>query len=267
VPKARRYPHGIQLDSWTLSEFQNSCKEVVLKDVKKQDLVDFVAYMKDRELADRTISNRLVDVVTFLRWNGIENVKLSHKYTDKIVKTYHPDDLKLLFCACAPEEWLVFQFFLTTGAREQEVMHACWRDIDFKDGVYTIRDHPQWDFATKDHAEREIPLPSYMIEKLKAHTRTSELIFPTKQGLPNGHFLRILKDVAKRAGVNPQDCGLHKFRKSFATLQHEKGLSVRTIQKLLGHESLISSNEVGVLGTSPQGLPQFRFSVFRNLFI
>ena len=47
-----------------------------------------------------------------------------------------------------------FQFFLCTGAREQEVMHACWTDIDFTDGVYTIRDHPECGFTTKDHEER-----------------------------------------------------------------------------------------------------------------
>ena len=88
-------------------------------------------------------------------------------------------------------------------------MHACWGDIDFKDGVFTIRDHPEWGFTTKDHEERDIPLPRHIVEKLKARMRTSELIFPSKQGRPNGHFLKTLKEVAERAGVNPDQCGLH----------------------------------------------------------
>lgn len=48
----------------------------------------------------------------------------------------------------------------------------------------------------------------------------------------------MLKEIAVRAGVNPNECGLHKFRKTFATLQHENGVSARTIQKRLGHSSL-----------------------------
>ena len=141
--------------------------------------------------------------------NDIKDVTIRHKYTEKVVKAYHPDDLKLLFCAAKQEESITFQFFLTTGAREQEVMHACWGDIDFKDGVFTIRDHPEWGFTTKDHEERDIPLPGHIVEKLKARMRTSELIFPSKQGRPNGHFLKTPKEVAERAGVNPDQCGLH----------------------------------------------------------
>jgi integrase/recombinase XerD len=117
-------------------------------------------------------------------------------------------------------------------------MYACWGDIDFKDGIFTIRDHPEWGFTTKDHEEREIPLPSHLIEKLKVRVRTSELIFPSTQGKPNGHFLRVLKEIAVRAGVDPDQCGLHKFPKTYATLQHENGVSARTIQKRLGHSSL-----------------------------
>jgi integrase/recombinase XerD len=47
-----------------------------------------------------------------------------------------------------------------------------------------------------------------------------------------------LKEVAERAGVNPDECGVHKFRKTYATLQHENGVSARTIQNRLGHSSL-----------------------------
>jgi integrase len=235
----QKYLHNIAaLKSWktangysrTLDQFKAACTKTKLKDVRVQDLRDFVVYLKKDNLCDRTISNRLVEVVTFLRANDIKDVTLRHKYTEKIVKAYHPDDLKLLFCACQPEEWLLFQFFFCTGAREQEVMHACWQDVDFKDGVFTIRDHPEWGFTTKDHEEREIPLPTHLVEKLKARVRTSELIFPTATGRPDGHFLRRLKEIAVRAGVDPDQVGLHKWRKTFATLQHENGVSARTIR-------------------------------------
>jgi integrase/recombinase XerD len=83
----------------------------------------------------------------------------------------------------------------------------------------------------------------------------TNLLFPNKDGKPNGHFLRVLKSLAKRAGLNcghctnrtGQSCAkhpvcdrfeLHKFRKSFATMHHENGASPRSLQAWLGHSSL-----------------------------
>ena len=79
------------------------------------------------------------------------------KFVEQTVRAYRPDELKALFAAATPEEWLLFQFFLCTGAREQEVMYAEWNDIDFVDGLFTVRAKADW--TPKDHEEREIPLP------------------------------------------------------------------------------------------------------------
>jgi integrase/recombinase XerD len=84
---------------------------------------------------------------------------------------------------------------------------------------------------------------------------TSRLIFPGPRGTKNLHFLRILKRLAHRAGLNCGQCyaskkrccakhpicaqfGLHRFRKTFATFHHEAGVSARTIQRWLRHSSL-----------------------------
>lgn len=55
-----------------------------------------------------------------------------------------------------------------------------------------------------------------------------------ENGIPDGHFLRKLKAIAKKAGVEGAE--LHGFRKT-ETL-HEEGVSVNTIRIRLGHESL-----------------------------
>src|SRR5205085_11715144 len=66
------------------------------------------------------------------------------------------------------------------------------------------------------------------------------LILTNSKGGPNGHFLRILKSVVRRAGL-PGDWCLHKFRKSFATMHHEHGVSARTLQRWLGHSDLATT--------------------------
>ena len=61
-------------------------------------------------------------------------------------------------------------------------------------------------------------------------------MFPNGEGKPDGHFLRKLKAIAKKAGVEGAE--LHRFRKTYADTLHEEGVNVNTIRILLGHESL-----------------------------
>lgn len=65
---------------------------------------------------------------------------------------------------------------------------------------------------------------------LKTH---GKLIFPTEDRKRDGHMLRKLHYLAKRAGL-VGEFGLHKFRKTYATLKHRAGVDARTIQKRLG---------------------------------
>ena len=66
------------------------------------------------------------------------------------------------------------------------------------------------------------------------------LIFPTATGNPNGHMLRLLKSLATKAKLSGE-FKLHKFRKTYATLQHRAGVDARTIQKRLGHSDLATT--------------------------
>jgi integrase len=135
------------------------------------------------------------------------------KYVEQKVRAYRPDELKALFAVATPEEWILFQFFLCTGAREQEVMYAEWNDVDFVDGLFTVKAKANW--KPKDYEEREIPLPDFLVAALKKRMLSTkgDLIFPQPEGKPDGHMLRKLKYRAKRAGLHGE-FKLHKWRKS-----------------------------------------------------
>lgn len=119
-------------------------------------------------------------------------------------------------------------------------MYAEWNDIDFVDGLFTLRAKENW--TPKDYEEREIPLPDFLIAALKKRMLSTKgkLIFLTKDNRANGHMLRTLKRLAKKAGLNG-GFKLHKFRKTYATLQHRDGVDARTIQKRLGHSDLTTT--------------------------
>lgn len=119
-------------------------------------------------------------------------------------------------------------------------MNAEYDDLDFRDCLFTVREKANW--KSKDFEEREIPLPDFLLEGLKQRMLATKdrLIFPTKDGKKDGHMLRRVQALAKRAGL-PGEWGLHKFRKSYATLQHRNGLDARSIQKRLGHSDLATT--------------------------
>jgi integrase/recombinase XerD len=228
-----RRPRTLQAYTHSLKQFYACVGNKPLADISKQDLIRFADCLKRDGASDRTVANRVANVVGFLRHNGIKNVTLRVKYVEKKVKAYRDDELKKLFSACDRDEWLLFQFFLCSGCRDQEVMHADRSDIDFVDGIFTVR--TKSDFKPKDYEEREIPLPDFLLAALK--DKPEGLLFPTAKGHQGRHMLRKLQTVVKRAGLSGE-WGLHKFRKSYATVQHNDGVSARTIQKRLGHSSL-----------------------------
>lgn len=96
--------------------------------------------------------------------------------------------------------------------------------------------------AELDYAEKPlIPIPAKLVWKIKDRMRerngqSHDLIFPNGNGKPDGHFLRKLKAIASKAGVEGAE--LHRFRKTYADTLHEEGVSVNTIRIRLGHESL-----------------------------
>jgi integrase/recombinase XerD len=244
--------------SFTLRQFYRRTGPKLLKQIGTGDLLNFVQFLRETGVGNRTIYNRLIEVGTLLRAFKVQDVRemlkdAQVKYEDKIVEAYRPDELKLLFAKATAAEWLKFQFFLCSGAREQEVQYAIWDNIDFVEKVFNIREHKveYTDgsgetktvlFTTKTAKGRIVPLPDFLLAKLKVQmlNSTGQLLFPTESGAPNGHMLRELKRLGQRAGITSK-LELHKFRKSYAVLQSRNSVDVRTIQDRLGHADLVTT--------------------------
>lgn len=105
--------------TYTMKQFYACVGNLALGEISKQHLYDYLAAMKKEGLGDRTCHNRCAEVSTMLRFHGI-SVSIRVRYTEKIVRAYRDDELQKLFAAAAPEEHLLFSFFLATGARERK---------------------------------------------------------------------------------------------------------------------------------------------------
>jgi integrase len=221
------------------------CKKEFLDDVKGADLISFGVYLEEKKgLGGRTCWNGVNAIRIFMR-KGYGKPRLVSDedmpdYNEKDVDSYDEDELKELFNACDPDEKVLFTVFLQTGMREQEVAHLYWSDI----GKEAIRVTAKLDWNVKTYKEREITVPTTLIEALKqfeARTRQKECpyIFPSKTGVAEQNFRRVLRDVVKRAGLNAKKWQLHKFRRTFAT-QRLEHFNTAQVMKWTGHKDLAS---------------------------
>jgi integrase len=241
--------------------FQESCGKRYLDEIGRRDLLEFRRFLYSRGLADRTVFNVFQAILTVFRALGRTGLVLKSdwpSYTERAVRAYSEQELAKLFAACDDEERLLFQTFLFSGCREQEVQFLTYPDVDSRNRTIAVRAKEDLGFRVKDREERLIPIPQKLVDTLEERRRVypnDRFIFPAKNGQPNGHMLRSLKKVALRAGINCGHCKdkaghscakhavcknitLHSFRRSFATMHFEAGVRAHTLRRWLGHSDL-----------------------------
>jgi integrase len=230
-----------------LDYFQESCKKTHLEDIVRRDMQQFAAFLRDeKEQAPRSCWNKFSNVMSFLKTYDIRKIVKPGdwpSYVEEEPEIYEPEDLDAFFGACTAQERVWFEFFLMTGMREQEVMHCAWRNVNFKQGTVSVSWKPEFNWTPKAYKEREIPVPAALLNALAAikPADSRRLIFPTSGGLPKFDFLDCCKTIAKRAGLDPDNFWLHKFRATFATMHLQAGVDLRTVQAFMGHTDLAST--------------------------
>jgi integrase len=260
-------PKTYKAYSLALSQFRDFCKKIYMDEVTVPDLRGFDTQRKTHGDEDRTRSNKVWNVVTFLRnkegrRNGpaITNLTITVKYTEPEVIAYSDAELNELFRISASEQKLVWAAFLETGYREQEMSIYEFNDLDGERELVQVKKKRVYDFEPKDKEERTIPVSREFIQAMRARQQVvkSKLVFPNGRGEPQGHFLRSLKQLAHKHGLNCGHCIgirngkevsctdapvcqkwiLHRFRKTAATTWLRNGASIAEIQKWLGHSDI-----------------------------
>jgi integrase/recombinase XerD len=249
--KLTKKPKTYSAYSTSLEYFLESCPKQFLEDIERKDLLKFSAFLRDeKEQSPRSVANKFENVVSFLKAQKINTRELLQKndrpsFTEEEPEIYEKEDLDKFFAACDEEERLWFEFFLMTGMREQEVMYTYWSDVNLNKHVVRVTHKPDRNWTPKAYREREIPIPDKLAVALKAWKAKSDkscsLLFPTSGCKPKLDFLDCCKAAAERAGFNPEDFWLHKFRATFCTWHLWAGVDLRTCQSWMGHKDLEST--------------------------
>jgi integrase/recombinase XerD len=262
--------------------------------VTRTMILSWIAWLQgERGLAEYTVEKRVDMLKIFFshfeaKWPLKDKDKPTH--TPSPAKPYLKAELNLLLQHGTVDEIDAVMFLYGTGGRKGEVQHAYWTDVNWERAIFCVTEKrtkkrskktDAEDWRSKDGEEGEIPVDPILMERLHRRRERypdSRLIFPGKRGKPNCDLLTIVKQLALKAGVNCGQCVnkhghscesapccerviCHRFRKSFATLQHEAGASTRTIQKWLRHSDLETTE--GYIAPSANDLPEVREKVNR----
>ena len=133
------------------------------------------------------------------------------------------------------------ELLYATGLRVSELLNLSLSSI-IKDKFIQVRG--------KGSKERLVPVHKKAIEILNEYkeirscfykTKDNKFLFPSKG--KTGHqtresFFINLKQIAIKAGIDPEKVSPHVLRHSFASHLLEKGADIRTVQFLLGHEDI-----------------------------
>ncbi|MGO9377280.1 MAG: tyrosine-type recombinase/integrase [Dissulfurispiraceae bacterium] len=190
-----------------------------------------------REDAARCINCELMALSAMLKWAKRENHYFGDlprlgklPYKRPLPKPIHAKIVDKLINNMRPFHQAFHLLLYECGTRVDEAKQLLWQNVDFDRRIIKV--------VGKGKKEREIPLSSGVRKALLRLPRNNKLVFPSRvTGKALTDTRRAIEFAKKRAGINIHITP-HMLRHSFATHLLDKKKSIRTIQELLGHEDV-----------------------------
>jgi integrase/recombinase XerD len=215
----------------------------VQKDIDVLEAKDFQLFFqileKNYGYKRNTVRVYVNTLRSFLKSLGREDIRKqirSVKPPKTLPSVLKPDEIeKMINAADTLRNKLIIQFLARTGLRVGELCNLEVQDIDLQNLRLMVREHGQW--APKGAKARGVKFDAQTAKLIKKH------IASRKEGpllnVKSGTIRVIIKKVARNAGVtNPERITPHRIRHFFACDFLQRGGDIRSLQKLLGHETL-----------------------------
>ncbi len=228
---------------------------VALSRTSKNDIVNFMLFQKDQGLSVNSISRRLTAVRIFYRFLVRERILKtdpsssvdSPKTWKKIPDALSLNEIELLINQPnirkiqGIRDRAVLEVFYATGMRVSEVVNLKLDNVKLDVGFVRC--------IGKGNKERIIPMGKKAIKSIKRYLldgrrsflnkKESDFLFLNRFGnkISRQSLWKLIKKYAKSAKIkNP--IKPHILRHSFATHLLEHGADLRSVQEMLGHSNI-----------------------------
>ncbi len=245
-------------DAGMLAEFVRHTSGVSPAEVTADTVETFMAFLFDRNVVSSTQSRVLSGIKSFFRFMLVSGYMDSSpaEFTDH-PKTAHllPDTLSVeeidaVIEAIEPAEPLgirnraIIETLYSCGLRVSELVELRYPDIFPSEGVLRVRGKggKQRLVPVSEEAQRKLDAWSACRLSLPVKESESDRVFLNRRGrrLSRIMIFNIVRDAVAAAGIT-KTVSPHTFRHSFATHLLMGGASVRQVQELLGHESIVTT--------------------------
>ncbi len=222
------------------------------------DIIAFLRFEKEDGLAVASISRSLVAIKMFFRFMVLEGlvarditaVLESPRIWHTIPEVLDPRDIERLLAAPKENERMalrdraILATMYATGTRAGEVVALKLEDVNFE--------YQYLKCFGKGSKERIVPMAARDLKVLGhyirderprlARGRTTSYVFLTKSGnrLSRESIWRIVKKYARRIGLADR-VSPHTLRHSFATHLLNGGADLRSVQEMLGHVDIATT--------------------------
>lgn len=153
-------------------------------------------------------------------------------------ETYDMEDIKkILSITMTWQQRILLRVMIESGARRIELLRITQDDIMPEQGLLILHGK-----GNKDRVTSISPLTAQEIVKdFKDYPR--KYLFQRADGRPWGPEMlnHLWKDVLTSAGVKHKGASFHIMRRSFITEMHKQNVPLGLIQKLAGHENLLTT--------------------------
>jgi integrase/recombinase XerD len=236
-------------------------KNISFQHATRKDLKLFLQTLTTHSLSARSRARKLSTLKAFYAWAhtmlGWENITIDisfPKLEKKLPNYLTEQEIEQLFDAVkghltpvGERNKIMLYLLYVSGMRISELIKLKCEDIHFDTGFIKI--------AGKGGKERMVPLPDPMILLLRSYMQTTHkqlipkypsdqigFMFPVMYGgkvkaITRQSFWIILKEFCKKAQID-KPVSPHTLRHSLATHLLKKGANLRSLQMLLGHETI-----------------------------
>jgi len=217
----------------------------------------YLAFLSEKQYSKTTIARKLATLRSFYKFlvrrgqlnsNPVDVIR-TPKQEKKLPKFLEYEEVKRLLETPPVDNWLgardkaILETLYSTGVRVSELVALNMDDIDFLGEVVHVRG--------KGKKERIAPISSSALQVIQHYMEfrskraesdgnfDSKVLFVNKHGkrLSTRSVRRKMDKYLKMAGLDPS-ISPHTLRHSFATHMLNNGADLRSVQELLGHQSL-----------------------------
>jgi len=229
----------------------------------------YLGLLNEKQYSKATIARKLATLRSFYKFlvkrnyissNPVVSIR-TPKQEKKLPRFLEYEEVKLLLNTPPVNTWLgardraILETLYSTGIRVSELVALNMDDIDFLGEVVHIRG--------KGKKERIAPIGSSALQVIQHYMEyrnkraqsngnfDSKVLFVNKHGqrLSTRSVRRKMDKYLKMSGLD-SDISPHTLRHSFATHMLNKGADLRSVQELLGHQSLSTTQIYTHLSTT-----------------